>query len=112
MDRRHSNGRRFPGGSDSGSTKYPYVAFARLRPAATQNGRRGSTAPSTPPSAGPNTKPMPNATPIMPNAPERFSGGVTSATYAMPVLTLAAVMPEMTRPTKSHARFGAIAIST
>ena len=55
---------------------------------------------------------MPNATPSMPNAPERFSGGVTSATYAMPVLTLAAVMPEMTRPTKSQARFGASAIST
>jgi len=55
---------------------------------------------------------MPNATPTMPNAPERFSGGVTSATYAMPVLTLAAVIPEITRPTKSQARFAVRGLPT
>ena len=55
---------------------------------------------------------MPNATPTHAERTGRVSGGVTSATYAMAVLTLAAVMPEMIRPTKSHARFGASAIST
>src|SRR5689334_5579106 len=47
------------------------------------------------------TKPMPNAMPIMPKFWARFSGGVTSATYAFAVLKLAAVMPEMMRPMKS-----------
>ena len=32
---------RSAGGSDSGSTKRPYIAFVRLKPAATQNGTRG-----------------------------------------------------------------------
>ena len=51
-----------------------------LRPAATQNGIRGSIAPSTPPSAGPSTKPSPNAAPSKPNFAARCSAGVTSVT--------------------------------
>jgi hypothetical protein len=35
--------------------------------------------PSTPPSAGPITKPTPNAAPSMPKLFARSSGGVTSA---------------------------------
>ncbi len=39
---------------------------------------RGEMAPRMPPSAGPSTKPMPNAAPSNPKLAARFSGGVTS----------------------------------
>ncbi len=86
------------------------MPLARLKPAATQNGRRGLIPPSSPPSAGPMTKPAPNAAPSKPNFAARSSGGVTSAMYAPAVLMLAAVMPEMTRPTNSQRMLGASAI--
>ncbi len=56
-------------------------------------------------------KPRPNAAPSIPNRAARFSGGVTSAMYAVAAEKLADVMPETTRPTKSHAIEGAIAIT-
>ena len=40
-----------------------------------------------------------------------FAAGVTSATYAMPVVMLAAQMPDRIRPTSSQPRFGATAIT-
>src|SRR6184192_3652711 len=52
--------------------------------------------------AGPNVNPMPNATPIRPNAPARFSFGVTSAMYAIAVGILEVVIPEIIRPRKSQ----------
>src|SRR6184192_4178502 len=55
-----------------------------------------------PPIAGPNVNPMPNATPIRPNAPARFSFGVTSAMYAIAVGILEVVIPEIIRPRKSQ----------
>ena len=71
---------------------------------------RGPMVPKSPPSAGPSTKPIPNAAPSMPNPAARRSGGVTSAMYAPAVAVLAAVMPESTRPTNSHDNVGASAI--
>src|SRR5438094_8807568 len=65
-----------------------------------------------PPSAGPMMKPMPNATPSMPNRAARFSGGVTSATYAPAVLNEDDVMPEIRRPTKRIGIVGASAMTT
>jgi hypothetical protein len=53
--------------------------LAKLKPAATQNGSRGSMPPSSPPIAGPRMNPAPNAAPILPNIVARRSGGVTSA---------------------------------
>ena len=103
---------RRSGDSDSGSTKRPYIAFARLSPAATQNGRRGPPRLSTPPSTGPTMKPTPNAAPMSPNDFARPSAGVTSAMYANAAGTLAAVTPEIMRPTNSHPSVGASAIST
>ena len=66
--------------------------------------------------------------PVLPHLIEDFLGGDTAGAakvygvfgavwalmqfLSMPVLTLAAVMPEITRPTNSHARLGASAIST
>ena len=78
--------------------------------AAAQNVKRGLIVPTTPPIAGPSTKPKPNALPIMPKAAARFSGGVTSAMYALAVDIFAVAMPESTRPAKSHQRFGASAM--
>ena len=101
--RRHSNGRRAVGRQRFRQHQQTVETVARLNAGAAQNGNRGSTLPSRPPSAGPSTKPRPNATPIMPNAAARLSAGVTSATYAMPVVMLAAQMPEITRPTKQPA---------
>jgi hypothetical protein len=60
--------------------KKPYSVLAKLKPAATQNGSRGSERPSRPPIAGPRMKPAPKATPTLPNTAARFSGGVMSAT--------------------------------
>src|SRR5262245_62254997 len=57
LARRQAKPLRWSGASDSGSTKKPYAALARLKAAATQNGSRGSSAPNTPPSAGPRMKP-------------------------------------------------------
>ncbi len=39
----------------------------------------------------------------MPKAAARFSGGLTSAMYALAAVMLAVAMPESTRPAKSHA---------
>src|SRR5262249_43548027 len=89
-----------------GSTNRPYRAFTSVKPAAAQNGKRGFTTPITPPIAGPITKPSPHAAPIIPKLAARFSGGVTSATYAPAVGKLAAVIPEITRPTNSHHNVG------
>ena len=66
--------------------------------------------------------------PVLPHLVEDFMGGDIAGAakvygvfgtvwalmqfLAMPVLTLAAVMPEITRATNSHARLGASAIST
>src|SRR5690349_19251629 len=58
-------------GKDSGNTNKPYIALARLNPAATQNGSRGLMLPSNPPSAGPTTKPAPKAAPNIPNLAAR-----------------------------------------
>ena len=60
---------------------------------------------------GPRIKPSPNATPIMPKAPARFSFGVTSAMYAIAVGMLEAVIPEMIRPRKSHPIVGESAMT-
>src|SRR5712675_710929 len=103
-------GTRFSLGSDSGRTNKPQQTLAKAMTAEAQKGRRGEMAPKTPPRAGPSTKPMPNAAPISPKLAARFSGGVTSEIYAPAVLKLAAVMPEITRPTSSHQRFGASAM--
>ena len=67
--------------------------------------------PSTPPSAGPNTKPSPKAALTMPKASARFFGSVTSAIYAIAVGMLAEVIPDTTRPTNSHPSVGASAIT-
>ena len=75
-----------------------------------QNGSRGEIAPSSPPTAGPSTNPTPNAAPMIPKLAARFSGGVMSEMYAAAVLKLAAVMPDITRPTNSHHRLGARAM--
>jgi hypothetical protein len=110
--RRHESGARRSGGSDSGSTSSPYAAFSMLSAAATQNGTRGPKPPSSPPIAGPSTKPMPNAAPSRAKPAARSGSGVTSATYAPAAVMLAAVRPATTRPTSSHVTFGASAIST
>jgi len=55
LARRQEKLARRSGGSDSGSTKSPYSVLAKLSAAAIQNGRRGSTLPASPPSAGPST---------------------------------------------------------
>jgi hypothetical protein len=112
LARRQARSARFSGGRDSGSTSSPYSALAKLSPAATQNGKRGFTAPSSPPSAGPSTNPSPNAAPSSPNPAARFSGGATSAMYAPAVEMLAAVIPEITRPANNQPSVGASAIIT
>ena len=56
-------------------------------------------------------KPKPHAAPTKPKAPARFSGGVTSAMYAVAVVNPAAVIPERTRPMKSQVSEGAKAIN-
>ena len=61
--------------------------------------------------AGPNVKPRPKAALKIPKLPARFSGGVTSAMYALAVEKLAEVIPEMMRPTKSQLTPGASAIT-
>jgi hypothetical protein len=53
--------------------------LARLSTAAIQNGSRGEMVLASPPSAGPNTKPAPKATPSRPKRAARYSPGVTSA---------------------------------
>src|SRR2546428_612840 len=56
------------------------VALTRENTAAAQNGSRTPNAPTTPPTAGPRMKPMPQAAPTIPKAAARRSAGVTSAT--------------------------------
>src|SRR5271169_1063181 len=106
----HWNGTRLSLGSDSGSTNRPQQTLASARKADAQKGARGEMAPRNPPRAGPSTKPMPNAAPISPKLAARFSGGVTSEMYAPAVLKLAAQIPDITRPTKSHQTLGASAM--
>src|SRR5438309_10209892 len=97
---RGRNGLRRSRGSDSGRMKTPYRKFANERTAAAQNGARRSIAPRRPPIAGPTMNPIPNAAPSMPKRAARFSGGVTSATYAPEMLNDADVAPETRRPLK------------
>src|SRR5580692_11157777 len=106
----HWNGVRLSLGNDSGRTKRPQHTLASAKKAEAQNGARGEMAPRKPPSAGPSTKPMPNAAPISPKLAARFSGGVTSEMYAPAVLKLAAQIPDITRPTNSHQTLGASAM--
>ena len=47
---------------------------------------------------------------MSPKLAARFSGGVTSEIYAPAVLKLAAVIPDITRPTSNHQRLGARAM--
>jgi len=61
---------------------------------------------------GPTVKPTPKAAPSRPNRAARWSGGVTSATYALAAEKREEVMPEITRPTNSQASDGATAMST
>ena len=84
--RARRNGDRRSGGSDSGSTNRPSAAF------------RSASAPAT--------KPNPDAAPTNPNKPARFTGGVTSAMYAVAVADPAAVIPESTRPTNRQRSVG------
>src|SRR5580704_2767758 len=108
---RRLNADRRSFGKDSGRMKNPYSAFVRLSAAAAQNGYRRPIPPSIPPSAGPTINPNPNAAPNIPNFAARFSGGVTSAIYAFAVGKLAAVIPEITRPTNNQLNVGATAIN-
>jgi hypothetical protein len=84
--------------------------LVRLKDAESQNGNRGLMLVSTPPSAGPTMKPMPNAAPMIPYERARVSGVVTSATYAKAVPILADVTPDTMRPTHSQPTVGASAI--
>jgi len=58
---------------------------------------------SSPPRAGPQTKPSPIAEPIQPIAFARSLGSTRSATYACAVATLALDIPANTRATKTIA---------
>ncbi|CAM4328852.1 hypothetical protein COSO111634_37680 [Corallococcus soli] len=69
-------------------------------------------APSTPPSAGPITKPRPNAAPMMPMPRARSWGLVMSATTACAVDTLPPDTPSMTRERNSSGSVSAKANST
>ena len=57
-----------------------YFSGQKLKPAAAQNGNRGSMPPSNPPIAGPKINPAPKAAPTFPNTAARRSTGVMSAT--------------------------------
>ena len=70
-----------------------------------------SMSPRKPPISGPKMNPSPNAAPIIPNAPARFSGGVTSAMYDDATVMLAPLKPLIARVTNSIGRFHAIAIA-
>src|SRR5277367_6679506 len=105
-----AKGTRLSLGNDSGRTNRPQQTLAKAMKAEAQKGSRGEMAPSSPPTAGPSMNPTPKAAPMMPKAAARFSGGVTSEIYAPAVLKLAAVMPEMTLPSRSHHRLGASAM--
>src|ERR1700751_6079166 len=107
----HADFALFSFGSDSGSTNPPYRKFARLKPAAAQNGGRGLCVPNTPPSHGPRTKPTPNDAPSIPNFFALSAGGVMSVIYANAVDTFDAVIPLIPRPTNSHFNDGATAIN-
>jgi hypothetical protein len=54
---------------------------------------------------------MPNAAPISPKLWARFSGGVTSAIYAIDGEYTAPATPAIARPMKSNAKVGAKPIS-
>ena len=58
----------------------------------------------------PMTNPKPKAAPIMPKPAARFSGGVTSATYALAAEKLAPVNPLITRVMNRNPTLGASAI--
>ena len=57
-----------------------------------------------PPITGPSTNPSPNAAPIIPITPARFSGAVISARYACAVEKLAPQIPVTTRAVNNNAR--------
>ncbi len=77
---RQSKARRRSTGSDSGSTKQPYVRLTSAIAPAAKNGRCRLMPPSSPPITGPRMKPMPNIAPIWPKRFARCSGTVMSAT--------------------------------
>src|SRR5687767_5378736 len=89
LERLQLNGRWFSKARDSGSTIKPYDQLTSVRPPATRKGTRNPTLPSRPPRAGPKIKPSPNAAPISPKFADRFSGGLTSAMYAVAAAKLA-----------------------
>src|SRR5277367_2326993 len=106
----HADFARFSFGNDSGKMKNPYSAFAKLKPAAAQNGARKLICPRNPPTAGPTTNPNPNTAPTRPKLLARFSGAVTSVTYANADDIFDVVIPEIIRPTNSQRSDGASAI--
>jgi hypothetical protein len=65
--------------SGSASTNQAATPFAAASAAATNPGVASETDESSPPKAGPSTKPMPNAAPMSPIPRARSSGFVTSA---------------------------------
>ena len=65
--RRHENAVAALGRQRLGQDEQAVHRVRQAEPAATQNGRRGPAALSTPPSAGPTMKPMPKAAPMRPN---------------------------------------------
>src|SRR5271157_6372945 len=79
LARRQSNLRRRDAGRLSGSTSSPYRKLHVDRPAATRNGSRRLTPPSSPPTAGPSTKAAPQTAPTSPNRLARLAGLVMSA---------------------------------
>ncbi|CAM4477823.1 hypothetical protein COEX109129_30720 [Corallococcus exiguus] len=82
----------------SGRKNQVLMRFSADSPAANRPmARLPPHAPSTPPSAGPSTKPRPNAAPMMPMPRARSWGLVMSATTACAVDTLPPDTPSMTR---------------
>ena len=93
--------RRAPGGCVSGSRLMATRALTKAMPAATKNGTRGPASAASPPRAGPNTKPTPNAALSRPRRWARSSGGATSVTAPCATETLAPDAPSTMRPTNS-----------
>src|SRR5260370_34421317 len=85
LARVQEKGLRFCSERDSGRTKRPYIPLTRLRPPATQKGRRGLMFPRRPPTAGPRTKATPEAECQMAKAAARRSRGGGTAKVAMGV---------------------------
>src|SRR5205823_10916289 len=76
--RRHENSRRDPRARDSLRTKNPKAKFTKARTDAAKKGALGPSSPSSPPNAGPITKPDADAEPTSPKLLARDSGELTS----------------------------------